>query len=101
MTRTLIQLLNFVLLAAVMLSGFLLIRTQYDSRTTITKLQQAQKQERDLASARRTLEVRKSEATSNSHIERIAKSKLGMAVSPANEVRYVRIPSLDIQGVAP
>ncbi|MFI0546045.1 MAG: cell division protein FtsL [Brachymonas sp.] len=85
--------INFVLLPLVLLSAFHLVNTQYQARHTFMDLDKATQRSRALDVEREVLEVEKREAASNTNIEQLARTQLGMRSSPAGSVRYVRIPA--------
>lgn len=84
--------LNLSLLLAVLVSAVFLVNTQYQARQTFMELEKAKQHARALDVERETLTVDKREAASNTKVERLARTELGMHASPAASVRFVRAP---------
>ena len=84
---------NWFLLPFVLASAVFLVNTQYQARHTFMDLETATQQSRALDTEREVLQVEKREAASNTNIEQLARTQLGMRSSPAGSVRYVRIPA--------
>ena len=76
--------ITLVLLAAVMVSGYYLVRSSYEARRLFTELDRAQNEGRKLeADHQRLLAERHAQAT-NLRVEQVARERLKMrAVSPA------------------
>lgn len=85
--------LNLLLLLAVLASAVFLVNTQYQARQTFMELEKANQHARALDTERETLTVEKREAASNTKVERLARTELGMHTSPAASVRFVRVPA--------
>lgn len=85
---------NWVLLPFVLASAVFLVNTQYQARHTFMELEKSTQHTRALNAERETLEVEKREAASNTKVEELARTQLGMHSSPASSVRYVRAPAL-------
>jgi len=84
--------LNLLLMIVVLASAVFLVRTQYNARQAFMALEKATQQARTLDSEHETLEVEKRDAASNSKVENLASSRLGMHTSPAGSIRYARLP---------
>ncbi len=91
--------LNLTLVVAVVASAFFLVGTQYEARRTFMELEKSTQQARALDTEREVLEVEKREAASNTKVEQLARTKLGMHTSPAGSIRYVRVPATQLAGV--
>lgn len=85
--------INFLLLLVVLISAVLLVNTQYQARQTFMDLEKASQHARALDIERETLTLEKREAASNTKVERLARTELGMHSSTAGNVRFVRIPA--------
>ena len=83
--------LNLLLLLAALVSAVFLVNTQYHARQTFMELEKANQHARALDIERETLTVEKREAASNTKVERLARTELGMRISPAASVRFVRV----------
>ena len=84
---------NWFLLPFVLASAVFLVNTQYQARHTFMDLETATQQSRALDTEREVLQVEKREAASNTKVEHLARTELGMRNSPAGAVRYVRAPA--------
>jgi cell division protein FtsL len=94
--------LNVILLLAVLVSAVFLVNTQYQARQTFMEMEKASQHARALDIERETLTVEKREAASNTKVERLARTELGMRASPAAQVRFVRAPAPSVAlGVQP
>jgi cell division protein FtsL len=84
---------NLLLLAAALGSAVFLVNTQYQARQTFMDLEKANQHARALDIERETLTVEKREAASNTKVEHLARTELGMHASPAGSMRFVRVPA--------
>lgn len=84
---------NLALLLVVLSSAVFLVNTQYQARQTFMELEKANQHARALDIERETLTIEKREAASNTKVERLARTELGMRTSPAASVRFVRAPA--------
>lgn len=82
--------LNLVLLAAVLLSAMLLVRTQYESRRLFVEVEKAQNLSRRLTVERERLEVDKRAQATPLRVEKIAKDQLKMRTATPAVTQYVK-----------
>lgn len=91
--------LNLLLIAAVLVSGFYLVRSAYESRRLFTELDRAQTEGRRLdADYQKLLADRQAQAT-NLRVEQVARERLKMrAISPAITFNP-EAPAIEASGV--
>lgn len=76
--------LNLLLLALVLLSAFMLVRSAYDNRKLFAQLHNAEREAERLAGQSRQLEAEREAQATSLRVERTAREKLNMrTVTPA------------------
>ena len=76
--------LNLLLLALVLLSAFMLVRSAYDNRKLFGQLHNAEREAERLAGQARQLEAEREAQATSLRVERTAREKLNMrTVTPA------------------
>jgi cell division protein FtsL len=83
MTRT-----NALLLALLLLSALLLVRTSYDSRRLFTEIDRARSQERTLEAEFQRLDAERRVQATHLRVERVAREKLQMRNATAALTHY-------------
>jgi cell division protein FtsL len=84
--------LNLVLLAALLGSAMLLVRTQYESRRLFVEVEKAQSLSKRLDTERERLEVDKRAQATPLRVEKIAKEQLKMRAATPAVTQYVKLP---------
>jgi cell division protein FtsL len=83
--------LNLILLVAVVVSAFFLVRTQYESRRLYAELEKAGTQYAKLETENERLQVEKRAQSTPLRVERLAKDKLQMRTVTPAITQYVSI----------
>lgn len=83
--------LNLVLLAAVMVSAFYLVHTQYESRALYTELDRAHAQTRKLNVENEQLQVMKREQAASARVQLLASRHLKMRPVTPGITQYVSV----------
>ena len=83
MTRT-----NMLLLAVLVLSALLLVRTSYDARRLFTEIDRARSQERTLEAEFQRLDAERRAQATHLRVERVAREKLQMRNATAALTHY-------------
>ena len=83
MTRT-----NLLLLAVLVLSALLLVRTSYDARRLFTEIDRARSQERTLEAEFQRLDAERRVQATHLRVERVAREKLQMRNATAALTHY-------------
>jgi cell division protein FtsL len=84
--------LDLLLLAALLASALLLVRTSYESRRLFTALDRAKAEQQALESDRQRLEADRQAQATPLRVERVAREKLGMRAADAAVTLYVADP---------
>lgn len=72
--------LNLVLLLAVLVSGYYMVRSAYDARRLFTELDRAQTENRRLLADQQRLEAERHAQATNLRVEQVARERLNMRV---------------------
>jgi len=84
--------LNLVLLAAVLISAFYLVHTQYESRRLYTALDRAQSQARQLNVEYEQLVVQRRAQATSARVQQLATRQLQMRPVTPGITQYVVVP---------
>jgi len=84
--------LNLVLLAAVLVSAFYLVHTQYESRRLYTALDRAQSQSRQLNVEYEQLVVQRRAQATSARVQQLATRQLQMRPVTPGITQYVVVP---------
>lgn len=84
--------LNLVLLAAVLISAFYLVHTQYESRRLYTALDRAQSQSRQLTVEYEQLVVQRRAQATPARVQQLATRQLKMRPVTPGITQYVVVP---------
>lgn len=95
--------LNLMLLAAVIVSAFYLVHTQYESRRLYAALDRANAQTRRLDAEHEQLQVQKRAQAASARVQQLATRQLQMRPAHPGITEYVTptVPSATGQGSAP
>lgn len=85
--------LNLLLLAALVASALLLVKTSYESRRLFAALDRAKTEQQTLESERQRLEAERQAQATPLRVERVAREKLGMRGANAAVTQYVADPA--------
>lgn len=85
--------LNLALLAAVVASGFALVRTAYESRRLFYEVHQAEVRAARLAGDSKRLQAEREAQATSLRVERTAREKLGMRTATPAVTVYVVDPA--------
>ncbi len=91
--------LNLLLLAALVASALLLVKTSYESRRLFAALDRAKAEQQALESERQRLEAERQAQATPLRVERVAREKLGMRAANAAVTQYVADPAASTGGV--
>jgi cell division protein FtsL len=92
--------LNLMLLAAVMVSAFYLVHTQYEFRRLYTAVDRAQSQSRRLEADHEQLRVQKQAQATSARVQQIATRQLKMRPVNPGITEYVTVPAAPAVAVA-
>jgi cell division protein FtsL len=81
--------LNLLLLAALLASGLVLVRTAYDSRRLFTAIDRARAEQARLESEYRRLDAERQAQATNLRVERVAREKLRMRSATPAVTQYL------------
>lgn len=84
--------LNLVLLAALMASGLVLVRSAYEARQLFTALDVAQREARRLEAEQRRLDAERQAQATPLRVEKVARERLSMRGSSAAFSHYIADP---------
>lgn len=84
---------NLLLLAALVASSLLLVKTSYESRRLFAALDRAKAEQQTLESERQRLEAERQAQATPLRVERVARDKLGMRAANAAVTQYVNDPA--------
>jgi cell division protein FtsL len=85
--------INVLLLAALVGSSLLLVKTSYESRRLFNALDRAKAEQQALESERQRLEAERQAQATPLRVERVARDKLGMRAATAAVTLYVSEPA--------
>jgi cell division protein FtsL len=81
--------LNLLLLAALLASCLLLVKTAYESRRVFAALDKARGEQRQLDAEYKRLESERQAQATNLRVDRVARDKLGMRPATPGVTQYV------------
>lgn len=84
--------INLVLLAAVLVSAFYLVHTQYESRRVYTQLDRAQAQARRIEVEHEQLRVLRQAQSTSAKVQQVATKQLQMRAVTPGITEYVTAP---------
>lgn len=84
---------NLLLVAALLASALLLVKTSYESRRLFAALDRARAEQAQLESERQRLESDRQAQATPLRVERVARDKLGMRTAGAAVTLYVDAPT--------
>lgn len=84
--------LNVLLMAALVASSLVLVRSAYDARRLFAELDKARVQERRLEEERRRLEAERHAQATSLRVEKVAREKLAMRNTTPAVTHYVTDP---------
>lgn len=82
--------LNILLLAALLLSAMLLVKTSYESRRAFAALDRARAEQRQLDAEFKRLDAERQAQATNSRVERVARDRLRMRTATPAVTAYVQ-----------
>ena len=85
--------LNLLLLAAVLGSSLLLVKSAYEARRVFAALDQAQKENRQLDAEFKRLDAERQAQATNLRVEKVAREKLRMRTATPAVTAYVLDPA--------
>jgi cell division protein FtsL len=85
--------LNLLLLAALVASALLLVKTSYESRRLFAALDRAKAEQQTLEAERQRLEAERQGQAAPLRVERVARDKLAMRTATAAVTLYVGDPA--------
>ena len=85
--------LNVLLLAALLASSLVLVKTSYESRLVFTALDRARAEAQALETERQRLEAERQAQGTNLRVERVARERLHMRSANAALTQYVADPA--------
>jgi len=93
--------LNLLLLAALIASALLLVKTSYESRRVFAQLDRARAEQQGLEAERQRLEAERQAQAAPLRVEQVARTKLDMSNATAAVTQYVndRAASGSVPGV--
>ena len=92
--------LNLLLVVAVLISAFLLVHTQYESRRLYTAIDQAQSQAGRLDADHEQLKVQKREQATSARVQQVASARLQMRPANPAITQYVTPPVMPATSAA-
>ena len=84
---------NLLLVVAVLVSAFLLVHTQYESRRLYTAIDRAQSQAGRLDADHEQLKVQKREQATSARVQHVASARLQMRSANPAITQYVTLPA--------
>lgn len=86
---------NVVLALLVMVSGLWLVHTQYEARSLFVAVEEAGREQEELADISDLLEVERRKQAARDRVSALAVRRLGMRQPDPAETEYVRVPSAE------
>ena len=85
--------LNVILLAALLLSALLLVKTTFESRQLFAAIDSARAEQAQLDAEYKRLDAEAREQSTNTRVERVARDQLGMTRAQQGVMTYVFDPA--------
>lgn len=82
--------LSLLLIAAIMVSAFFVVRTQYESRRLVMQLETAQRDAHLLQVEQDRLQAEARQAVNTQRVDQVARQRLGMFAAPPGATEYVK-----------
>ena len=92
--------LNALLIAALLASALVLVKTAFESRQLFAALDSARAEQAQLDAEYRRLDAEAREQSTNTRVERVARDKLGMTRAQQGVMTYVFDPAASAGAVA-
>jgi len=92
--------LNLVLLAALLVSAMLLVRTSYEGRRLFAAIDRAKTEQQQLDADYKRLDAERQAQATHLRVEKVAREKLGMRLATPGVTQYVTDSAAPASGAA-